>query len=920
MDFEQLLDRVWGYDTEVFAHDCLAVFKNYKTGEEVVFHNCPGDNIDSWFRQVNPILIAYNCNNYDKHIIRCWIGGMSPEELKKVNDYIIGGGNGWDFDIGYIELPTMWDLFNEINPRKALKEIEGNLRLDITETTIPFDLPTKWTKQQYEEVLYYCEHDVDALFPLFDKLKTDYKSKYIISKLGKIDPVFGLSQTNANLTAILLNASKHNYQDNFKYEYPSIIDKSKIPKEALDYFDDIIEHNDLNYNPPAPELELKDINFQIGIGGGHAFKKQGHYYYDRNTSKKLLCNWDFSSLYPNIVRIFGYSSRSQSNKQAYVDLLDMRMKAKKGLLEQSFLDPIGLSNDDLKLGLKLPLNAYTGALRAKFNALYDNLQGFSICTTGQLIVLQLIHDLEQVPTLEMVSANTDAVMYEVSKEYKEQADKIIHDLEKLTGLEMEEDNIVRIVMRDVNNYCELVQTGDNDYAINYKGAVFECNSIKKNMKMKWNKDTESWSCDFTDDIKTNSRTICGEAILKYLLLDIPVEETINNCNDIFRFQIINHLGSTYDKMVMEYPDGHVEELQRNNRIYAGLEPTGKIYKIKESEGRKDSLAMCPTNPIVDNDNKLTIDKINKKWYNKYAKQKISDFIGEGRVFMEEKLDNLKKAELIELVKEYQRKEDNGMTTTNETTVELNPLGVYGALYHKINEFRKLVRQRNFILDMELPNNLGATEYASIEQYYQAVQEVCLEVGLDFSFETENLTSFDLGAFKPANGAPQNIATVDCLFTLTDIDTGLSKSYNVIAQGSDSIDKAVNGATTYAFRNWFNKNFSPCIWNGEKQTFGNENNTPIVSEEVVKSEPKTKTYVSPEKKEEIKEEVVATQQKSDNKEDIEKLTKLIYDYREKSGNDQAGANKLDKIINGDYTDADILSWTLSFENALDKLGE
>jgi hypothetical protein len=916
MDFEELLDRVWGYDCEVFAHDCLAVFKNYRTREEVVFHNCPGDDIDSWFRQVNPILIAYNCNNYDKHIIRCWVAGMSPEELKHVNDYIIGGNNGWDFDVGYIDLPTHWDLFNEINPRKALKEIEGNLRLDITETTIPFDLPTKWTDEQYKEVLYYCEHDVDALFPLFDKLKTDYKSKYIISKLGKIDPVYGLSQTNANLTALLLKAKKQTYQDNFKYEYPSIIDKSKIPKAALDYFDDIIAHNSLEYNPPAPELEFKDIFFQIGIGGGHAFKKHGHYYYDRSTSKKLLCNWDFSSLYPNIVRIFGYSSRSQSDKQAYVDLLSMRMKAKKGLLGDDFLGPIGLTNDDLKIGLKLPLNAYTGALRAKFNDLYDNLQGFSICTTGQLIVLQLIHDLEKVPTLEMVSANTDAVMYEVAPEYKEQADKLIHDLEKLTGLEMEEDNIVRIIMRDVNNYCELVQTGEDDYAINYKGSVFECNSIKKNLKLKWDKESKTWSTSFTDDIKANSRTICGEAILKQLLLDIPVEETINNCDDIFRFQIISHLGSTYQKCVLRDKDGNEIELQRNNRIYAGIENTGgKIYKVKE-DGRYDSLAMCPPNPVVDNDNKMSIEKVNKKWYNKYAKQKISDFIGEGGIYMEEKLENLKKSELIEKYKELSEKVEGGEIMTEDNSM----FNVARSLYHKINDFRKMVRERNFILDMELPNNLGATEYASIEQYYQAVQEICLAVGLDFAFETQELTSFDLGAFKPANGAPQNIATVDCVFTLTDIDTGASKTYNVIAQGSDSIDKAVNGATTYAFRNWFNKNFSPCIWNGEKQTFGNPDAPKLdVVEELPKTEPKTKVFVSKENKEAIKEEVVATPQKTDNKDDIEKLTSTIMKYRELSGKEDAGAKKLEAIMNGTYTDADILSWTLSFENALEKLG-
>ena len=74
---------------------------------------------------------------------------------------------------------------------------------------------------------------------------------------------------------------------------------------------------------------------------------------------RILENWDVTSLYPNLVRIYGYSSRNQKDKNAYVNLLDMRMKAKKGLLSDDFLQPMNLTNSDLNMGLKLPLNAYT---------------------------------------------------------------------------------------------------------------------------------------------------------------------------------------------------------------------------------------------------------------------------------------------------------------------------------------------------------------------------------------------------------------------------------------------------------------------------------------------------------------------------------------------------------------------------------
>lgn len=122
--------------------------------------------------------------------------------------------------------------------------------------------------------------------------------------------------------------------------------------------------------------------------------------------KLLLINDDVTSYYPNAVRLYGYSSRNQKDKDAYVKVLSTRTDAKHEKLPQEFLDSIGVTNKDLNIGLKLPINAYTGGLRAKFNALFDNLQGFSICMTCQLLMLQLIHDLQKVPTLTMVEANT----------------------------------------------------------------------------------------------------------------------------------------------------------------------------------------------------------------------------------------------------------------------------------------------------------------------------------------------------------------------------------------------------------------------------------------------------------------------------------------------------------------------------------
>ena len=287
MSFDDLLDRLWGYDFEVTEYDWLLVLKDYRNRNRIVFHNAVPNDLQNFIDTYNPIMMGYNNNGYDKYIFKAILSGYTPEEVKQVNDHIIGGGNGWELDLGYVEIPTQVDLMNCIIPRKSLKELEGNLRMNITESTVDFDIDHKWTKQEYEEMLYYCDHDVDALFPIFDILITRFKSKFIIARLGKIDEEYALSLTDANLTAVLLGAERIEHDDPFGYEYPDVIDKSKIPKEVLDYFDDVISHNDLDYKVDGPTLQIDDCVIKLQLGGLHG-AKETTFIYDRGV--EFICN------------------------------------------------------------------------------------------------------------------------------------------------------------------------------------------------------------------------------------------------------------------------------------------------------------------------------------------------------------------------------------------------------------------------------------------------------------------------------------------------------------------------------------------------------------------------------------------------------------------------------------------------------
>ena len=607
----------------------------------------------------------------------------------------------------------------------------------------------------------------------------------------------------------------------------------------------------------------------------------------------------------------------------------MRLDAKYKRTPQEVLDRLGVTHKDLNKGLKLPINAYTGALRATFNALYDPLQGFSICTTGQLLILQLIFDLQKIPTLEMVSANTDAVMFTIEEEYKPLAVDVLDAWQKHTRLELEEDKIVKIIMRDVNNYCEIVQTGDDDYEVHYKGGEF-----KGIHDFKWNKEKKTFEYSFTDDIEANSLTIIGEALLKNLLFDIPIEDTINNCDDIFRFQMITHLGHTYEKMVQESINGDIE-LQRNNRVYAGNKPSGTIIKVKYN-GRRDSLANCPPNPIIDNANQCTIDDINKGWYIKYAKQKLNDFKGVRRLedYKKEELlekatslglevdKKIKKADLIKLIEdEIESREINGESPINPwETEEEKVMGETNqarvkTVYEKINDLKQDIMKKDFTMDKAMPNNLGGGEYASIGQYYRAINELSVKHGLLFMWDVMDTSDIEKELFKPQGRTPQHVVTVVCDATFVDVETGDEVEYRTCASGSDICDKAVSGASTMAFRNWFDKNFAPKHLSDDM--FGGDEEVIETSEQT--AEPKIPTYIPPEKKAELAKEVVAEKQVVDsNSDDIQNVINKIMEVRELSGKADWGASTLQQLIGGEITSENLMEIELKVDNKLDSL--
>ena len=119
----------------------------------------------------------------------------------------------------------------------------------------------------------------------------------------------------------------------------------------------------------------------------------------------------------------------------------------------------------------------------------------------------------------------------------------------------------------------------------------------------------------------------AQAIVNYFVFGTPPEETINACNDIFAFQMIAKAGAKY-REAYHIVDGERQPVQKVNRVYATAdERYGKLFKVKAETDATAKIEMLPEHCIIDNDNHLTIDAVDKTFYIEMARKRINDFLG-----------------------------------------------------------------------------------------------------------------------------------------------------------------------------------------------------------------------------------------------------------------------------------------------------
>lgn len=598
------------YDIEVFAFNFLVACINHNTKKVDVFTD--GIRFRSFLEDnYRNIFCGFNNKNYDKFVAAAIVNTNDPVVVKDVNDFIIRGNRGWDYeDFNIINYRfDQFDLMDDMTIGQSLKSIEGHLGLDIRECKVPFDIKRPLTEEELEEVKNYCIADITAT----DKI-LELRIPYLETKINLGEKI-GLSEkesmalTNAQLTAKYLGANKQAWSDEREYKYPENLLKEYIPQEIFDFFNAMYDPSILDEDlfKRKLELEIGGCPTTVGWGGCHASLD---HYREKATEQRVIRNVDVASYYPHLITLDGYASRNMENPRAYEDVLNERMEAKKNKDKRK-------AND-----LKLIVNTTYGATLAPFNDLYDPLMARSVCITGQLRLIELAEHLyKEVPSLKIIQINTDGIMVSLDLNYEETYLEICEEWQNRTGFELEEDDIAEIVQKDVNNYIEVGKDGKRKI----KGGTLvrgigEAGAFKVN----------------------NNATIVSTALLEYFTHDTPVEQTIGDCDDLFQFQLIAKASGKYSMVYQLVGDKKVE-VQRCNRVYASPDKNlGTLYKVHRETGSPAKVAGLPAHCLIDNSNTATIDQIDKGFYVRMAKRYVNDFKGISNKADRKKIKSLEK--------------------------------------------------------------------------------------------------------------------------------------------------------------------------------------------------------------------------------------------------------------------------------------
>lgn len=567
--------KILFYDFEVFQYDWLVVVKDISTRTTHEIVNDEEALKKLYEENKNNIWIGFNSRGYDQFILKGILLGLSPQAIN--NHIVVNNQGGWSFSRSFNEI-QLYNFDIMTDRFRGLKELEGFMGNDIRETTVDFNINRKLTDDEIKEVLFYCNHDVEQTMHVFMNRKEELESQVNLIKTFKL-PLKYINKTKAQLSAIILEATKQNHNDEFNIEIVNTIKIEKY-KDIKRWYE-----NNLNYDySKSLEVEVAGVPHTFGWGGLHGARTQYQ-------GEGIFINSDVTSFYPSLMIEYNFLSRNVKHPKKFKEIYDMRVQLKREGKKKE------------QQPYKIVLNSTYGASKDQYNSLYDPRQANNVCINGQLMLLDLIEKVEMnIPGALLIQANTDGVMFKLpNREAIELYKKVTEEWSNRTKMGLEHDLIKKVIQKDVNNYLIVMENGK----VKSKGAY-----VKELSKL------------------DNDLPIVNKALKDYFIYGIPVEETINNAKYLIEFQKVIKASSKY-KYLMH---GNVKINEKVSRVFASKDYSDPgIFKVK-SNGSIEKVAGTPERAFIDNSDingKRIPRRLDKQWYIDVAKKRIEDFIGNG---------------------------------------------------------------------------------------------------------------------------------------------------------------------------------------------------------------------------------------------------------------------------------------------------
>ena len=579
------------FDFETFKYDWLVVAIDPIKRKEFTIVN-DKSKLEHLYKQYrHDIWVGFNCRNYDQYILKAILCGFNP---KDVNDWIIvKDRKGWEYSSLFHKVPL--NIFDVMpNPPVGLKTLEAFMGKSIHETSVPFDINRRLTGQEIKETIEYCRFDVLNTIEVFIRRKGEFDAQMDLLKAFNL-PLSNIGKTQAQLAAVIFDAKKQTFKDEWNIRLPDNLDLGKY-QFVGDWFLDKANHKYEHFiTGKSGKVKKEKVHLEciiaglphiIAWGGLHA----GQLVNITCEADEVIIDADAGQLYPNLMRIYNLLSRAARKPEMLTYILDtsMRLKAEGKKKER---EPY-----------KRQCNIVYGASGDKTNPLYDPLMRNLVCVYGQVFFIDLIDKIEDIA--QILNSNTDGIFFKVKKKDLPELYRRIEAWEERTQLKMEYAEYTKFVSKDVNNYVAVKTNG----SIHSKGAyVKELNDLDYDLP------------------------IVNEAVKNYIVYDIAVEDIILGCKELRRFQKIVKLSNKYEWVEHENGHGTTKLVNKAYRTFASTDTTvGRLMACRmTSKGleRKKFGGTADRCFIVNDDLSETSipKKLDYQWYINLARKRLEDF-------------------------------------------------------------------------------------------------------------------------------------------------------------------------------------------------------------------------------------------------------------------------------------------------------